>query len=84
MPESRAATAICSGSHLALIPDVLARLKDVGVDAPVIVGGIIPEDDRDFLRKIGIAAVYTPKDFDIARIMREIAEIASARRQASR
>jgi len=75
---------ILSGSHLALIPDVLARLKDVGVDAPVIVGGIIPEDDRDFLRKIGIAAVYTPKDFDIARIMREIAEIASARRQATR
>ncbi len=75
---------ILSGSHLALIPDVLARLKDIGVDAPVIVGGIIPEDDRDFLRKIGIAAVYTPKDFDIARIMREIAEIASARRQATR
>jgi len=75
---------ILSGSHLALIPDVLARLKDVGVDAPVIVGGIIPEDDRDFLRKIGIAAVYTPKDFDIARIMREIAEIASARRQVTR
>ncbi len=74
---------ILSGSHLALIPDVLARLKDVGVDAPVIVGGIIPEDDRDFLRKIGIAAVYTPKDFDIARIMREIAEIASARRRAT-
>jgi (2R)-ethylmalonyl-CoA mutase len=75
---------ILSGSHLALIPDVLARLKDVGVDAPVIVGGIIPEDDRAFLRKIGIVAVYTPKDFDIARIMREIAEIASARRNATR
>lgn len=74
---------ILSGSHLALIPDVLARLKDVGVEAPVIVGGIIPEDDRDFLRQIGIAAVYTPKDYDIARIMREIAEIASARRRAT-
>ena len=75
---------ILSGSHLALIPDVLARLKDVGVDAPVIVGGIIPEVDREFLRKIGIAAVYTPKDFDIARIMREIAELASAHRGATR
>lgn len=75
---------ILSGSHLALIPDVLARLKEVGVDAPVIVGGIIPEEDREFLRKIGIAAVYTPKDFDIARIMREIAEIAKTRRQVTR
>ena len=62
---------ILSGSHLALIPEVLTQLRLVGVNAPVIVGGIIPEQDRDQLRALGIAAVYTPKDFDIARIMRE-------------
>lgn len=71
---------ILSGSHLALIPEVLAQLRLLGVDAPVIVGGIIPEQDRDSLRALGIAAVYTPKDFHIARIMREIAEIANTRR----
>jgi (2R)-ethylmalonyl-CoA mutase len=71
---------ILSGSHLQLVPDVLQELKKLGVDAPVILGGIIPEDDRDSLRALGIAAVYTPKDFDIARIMREIAELVSARR----
>jgi (2R)-ethylmalonyl-CoA mutase len=71
---------ILSGSHLQLVPDVLHELQKLGVDAPVILGGIIPEDDRDSLRAIGIAAVYTPKDFDIARIMREIAEIVRARR----
>lgn len=74
---------ILSGSHLALIPDVLSQLRAFGVDAPVIVGGIIPEQDRDQLRALGIAAVYTPKDFDIARIMREIAEIARTRRLAT-
>lgn len=71
---------ILSGSHLQLVPDVLHELQKLGVDAPVILGGIIPEDDRDSLRAIGIAAVYTPKDFDIARIMREIAEIVRQRR----
>ncbi|TRZ71859.1 MAG: protein meaA [Actinobacteria bacterium] len=71
---------ILSGSHLQLVPDVLHELRQLGVDAPVILGGIIPEDDRDSLRALGIAAVYTPKDFDIARIMREIAEIVRQRR----
>ena len=51
-----------------------------GVDAPVIVGGIIPEEDRDWLLSHDVAAVYTPKDFDIARIMREVAELAAAHR----
>lgn len=75
---------ILSGSHLALIPDVLAQLRRLRVDAPVIVGGIIPEQDRDKLRALGVAAVYTPKDFDLARIMREIAEIARTRRLSAR
>ncbi len=71
---------ILSGSHLSLVPEVLGLLAAEGLDTPVIVGGIIPEDDRDDLRKRGIAAVYTPKDFDISRIMSEIAHIAAARR----
>ncbi|MBU3703382.1 MAG: protein meaA [Ilumatobacteraceae bacterium] len=72
---------ILSGSHLSLVPEVLKLLKDEGLDTPVIVGGIIPEDDREYLRSSGIAAVYTPKDFDISRIMGEIAHIAAARRK---
>ena len=71
---------ILSGSHLQLVPDVLYELQELGIDVPIILGGIIPEDDRDSLRALGIAAVYTPKDFDIARIMREIAELVNARR----
>ena len=72
---------ILSGSHLQLVPDVVRRLRAEGVDSPVVVGGIIPEDDRvRLLTKEGVAAVYTPKDFDIARIMREVAEMAVAHR----
>ncbi|MEY3806357.1 MAG: putative methylmalonyl-CoA mutase [Actinomycetota bacterium] len=72
---------ILSGSHLQLVPDVVKKLRAQGVDAPVIVGGIIPEEDRDRLANEGVAAVYTPKDFDIARIMREVAELAVSHRQ---
>ena len=71
---------ILSGSHLQLVPDVVQRLRSAGVEAPVIVGGIIPEDDRDWLLSHDVAAVYTPKDFDIARIMREIAELVATHR----
>jgi (2R)-ethylmalonyl-CoA mutase len=67
---------ILSGSHLDLVPDVLEHLRAMGVDAPVIVGGIIPEDDRPRLTALGIAAIYTPKDFQIAKIMRDVAELA--------
>jgi len=72
---------ILSGSHLDLVPEVVAQLRKMEVDAPVVVGGIIPEDDRAKLRKAGVSAVYTPKDFDIARIMRDIAELAIKRRK---
>ncbi|MEY2778973.1 MAG: putative methylmalonyl-CoA mutase [Actinomycetota bacterium] len=71
---------ILSGSHLQLVPDVIAELAAVGVTAPVVLGGIIPESDRDGLLANGVKAIYTPKDFDIARIMRDIAEIAAAYR----
>ena len=71
---------ILSGSHMQLVPEVLRALRDVDVDAPVVVGGIIPEGDRDALRALGVAAVYTPKDFDLARIMMEISDLADAPR----
>jgi (2R)-ethylmalonyl-CoA mutase len=74
---------ILSGSHLELIPEVLDELRRAGVDAPVIVGGIIPEDDRPKLRELGVAAIYTPKDFELARIIEDIAELVAANRVKS-
>jgi (2R)-ethylmalonyl-CoA mutase len=69
---------ILSGSHRELIPAVIDALREAGVDAPVVVGGIIPEQDVAALREAGVAAVYTPKDFDINRIMRDIVAIVGA------
>ena len=71
---------ILSGSHLALVPDILARLAADGVDAPVVVGGIIPEADQATLLAAGVAAVYTPKDFELSRIMRDVADLTVAHR----
>jgi ethylmalonyl-CoA mutase len=71
---------ILSGSHLQLVPEVLRLLHAQGVDAPVVVGGIIPEDDRPVLAAAGVAAVYTPKDFQLARIMADITDLAAAHR----
>ncbi len=67
---------ILSGSHLELVPDVVRRLRADGVTAPVIVGGIIPEEDRPTLLAAGVARVYTPKDFELGRIMADIAALA--------
>jgi ethylmalonyl-CoA mutase len=75
---------ILSGSHLQLVPDVIAELALVGVTAPVVLGGIIPESDRVHLLVNGVTAIYTPKDFDIARIMRDIAEIAAKYRKSQK
>jgi (2R)-ethylmalonyl-CoA mutase len=72
---------ILSGSHLELVPEVVRLLREAGVDAPVIVGGIIPEDDRSKLRELGVTAVYTPKDYELSRIMEEIAGLAEAQRR---
>jgi ethylmalonyl-CoA mutase len=69
---------ILSGSHRELIPAVIEALREAGVHAPVVVGGIIPEQDLAALRDGGVAAVYTPKDFDINRIMRDIVELVAA------
>jgi (2R)-ethylmalonyl-CoA mutase len=74
---------ILSGSHLELVPDVLERLRAAGVEVPVVVGGIIPDEDRARLQEQGVAAVYTPKDFELSRIMGELASLVeSARRQS--
>jgi (2R)-ethylmalonyl-CoA mutase len=72
---------ILSGSHLSLVPAVIENLRKEGVVSPVVVGGIIPEDDRPRLLSAGVAAVYTPKDFELSRIMRDIAELAAAGRR---
>ncbi|MBU3689118.1 MAG: protein meaA [Acidimicrobiales bacterium mtb01] len=72
---------ILSGSHLSLVPAVIENLRKEGVLSPVVVGGIIPEDDRPRLLSSGVAAVYTPKDFELSRIMRDIAELAAASRR---
>jgi (2R)-ethylmalonyl-CoA mutase len=71
---------ILSGSHRELIPAVLDALQDAGVeDVPVVVGGIIPEADADALRDAGVAAVYTPKDWDLNQMMRDIVALVGAR-----
>ena len=75
---------ILSGSHLELIPEVVRLLRDENVDVPVVVGGIIPVADAERLREAGVAGVYTPKDFDINRIMGEIVELVRARRRRRR
>jgi (2R)-ethylmalonyl-CoA mutase len=71
---------ILSGSHLTLVPEVMELLRAEGVDAPVIVGGIIPEGDRGVLMEQGVAAVYTPKDFQMARIMEDVVDLARKHR----
>jgi len=66
---------ILSGSHRELIPAVIDALREAGVQAPVVVGGIIPDQDVAPLKRAGVASVYTPKDFDLTRIMRDIVEL---------
>jgi (2R)-ethylmalonyl-CoA mutase len=66
---------ILSGSHLPLVREVVTRLRAAGVEVPVVVGGIIPPEDEAALRQAGVAAVYTPKDFELNRIMADIIQI---------
>ena len=68
---------ILSGSHAELIPAVLAELRDAGADVPVVVGGIIPKADEEALLAAGVARVYTPKDFEVSRIMGDIVELVA-------
>jgi len=67
---------ILSGSHMALIEAVMQGMRQAGLgDVPVVAGGIIPEEDAERLRAMGVARVYTPKDFELNRIMADIVEI---------
>jgi (2R)-ethylmalonyl-CoA mutase len=63
---------ILSGSHLALVPRVVEGLRAAGVEAKVVVGGIVPDADAELLRSQGVAAVYTPKDYSLAAIMSDL------------
>ena len=70
---------ILSGSHLALVGDVMDQMKAAGLDdVPVIVGGIIPPADEKELKGFGVTAVYTPKDFQLNEIMKDIARLATS------
>ncbi len=67
---------ILSGSHVALVSEVLEGMRKAGIaDVPVVVGGIIPPADAETLAKAGVARVYTPKDYDITAIMRDIVQV---------
>ena len=75
---------ILSGSHIPLVEDLMKRMKDAGLgDTPVIVGGIIPEDDATRLRAMGVARVYTPKDFELNNIMADIVTLADPKAVAA-
>ncbi|WP_293441590.1 protein meaA [Planktotalea sp.] len=68
---------ILSGSHIPLVEDLMKRMRDAELgDTPVIVGGIIPDDDAERLRAMGVARVYTPKDFELNAIMKDIVTLA--------
>ena len=75
---------ILSGSHLPLVEDTLNRLKEAGMsNTPVIVGGIIPDDDAEKLLAMGVSRVYTPKDFELNAIMSDIIELADPKQIAA-
>jgi (2R)-ethylmalonyl-CoA mutase len=74
---------ILSGSHLELVPETVRLLREAGVTAPVVVGGIIPPSDQAKLAEIGVARVYTPKDFRLTQVMAEIADLVLAERSGS-
>ncbi len=74
---------ILSGSHLELVPDVVSRLRAAGLgDVPIVAGGIIPEADAEQLRREGIAAVYTPKDFELDNIMSDLIDLVDRQHAA--
>ena len=75
---------ILSGSHIPLLKDLMARLKAEGLGSiPVIVGGIIPDDDAVRLKSMGVARVYTPKDFELNTIMLDIVALAEPKSVAA-
>jgi (2R)-ethylmalonyl-CoA mutase len=72
---------ILSGSHRELVPETLRLLRELGVDAPVVVGGIIPDADRALLEADGVARVYTPKDYKLSTITADLVDLAIAHRR---
>ena len=70
---------ILSGSHVPLVRDVMARMRSEGMEIPVIVGGIIPPEDENVLKQCGVAAVFTPKDYELNRILSDIVRVVDAR-----
>ncbi len=75
---------ILSGSHIPLLEEVMERMAAAGLaHVPVLVGGIIPEEDAERLRRMGVARVYTPKDFELNRIMMDIVAIADPGEKAA-
>ncbi len=70
---------ILSGSHVPLVKDIVARMREAGLDdVPLVVGGIIPPEDERLLKAAGVAAVYTPRHFELNRIMADIVRIVDA------
>ena len=69
---------ILSGSHITLVQEVLERLRAGGLDVPVVVGGIVPPEDAERLKAMGVARIYTPKDYDVCRVMGEIVDLVEA------
>jgi (2R)-ethylmalonyl-CoA mutase len=75
---------ILSGSHLPLVHEVMSRMKEAGIsDVPVVVGGIIPPQDASALKDAGVAEVYTPKDFELNRIMSDLCRIVEGAADAA-
>ncbi len=72
---------ILSGSHMELVPEIARLFRDAGVDAPLVVGGIIPEGDQAKLLDAGVTRIYTPKDFRLSQIVAELADIAIEHRR---
>jgi (2R)-ethylmalonyl-CoA mutase len=70
---------ILSGSHVPLVRDVMNRMRSEGMEIPVIVGGIIPPEDENTLKQCGVAAVFTPKDYELNRILADIVRVVDAR-----
>jgi (2R)-ethylmalonyl-CoA mutase len=74
---------ILSGSHRELVPRVVELLRAEGAEIPVVIGGIIPPADIAPMKEAGVERVYTPKDFELNRIMAEIADLVAERHKAA-
>jgi (2R)-ethylmalonyl-CoA mutase len=74
---------ILSGSHVPLVRETMQRLRAAGLDdLPVVVGGIVPPEDALILKQLGVARIYTPKDFDLNRIMTDVVRLIDERNTA--